>query len=171
MPDMTTENLELDALSHMESEYGVFVSDAGNDQERLREAKQLSQAMIQNGMPASEVLGLLDTNNLASIKSKMRRAEKAAADLQKAQAEAEQQAKQMQMQMQAQQAQMELLEKEKDRQLEIEKALIVAESKDTTDKLNLDLQKLLQDHEIKSKELDLKEKALYTEGDTEPSGE
>ena len=114
---------------------------------------------------------LLDTNNLASIKSKMQKAEKAAAELQKAQAEAEQQEKQMQMQMQAQQMQIELVEKDKDRQLEIEKALIAAESKDTTDKLNLDLQKLLQDHELKSKELDLKEKALFTERDTEPSGE
>jgi len=170
MPDMSTETLEIDALDHMESEYGIFVSNAGDDQSRLKEAKQLSQAMIQNGMPPSQVLDLLDTNNLASIKSKMRKAEKAGQQLQKAQQEAAQQQDAMKMQMQQRSEQVALIEKEKDRQLEIEKALIVAESNDSTDKINLDLEKFMKEYELKNKELDLKEQALYREGDTEPNG-
>ena len=146
------------------------VSNAGDDQSRLKEAKQLSQAMIQNGMPPSQVLDLLDTNNLASIKSKMRKAEKAGQQLQKAQQEAAQQQDAMKMQMQQRSEQVALIEKEKDRQLEIEKALIVAESNDSTDKINLDLEKFMKEYELKNKELDLKEQALYREGDTEPNG-
>ena len=34
MPDGTTDFLDLDSLNHMESEYGVFVSDSGKDQEK-----------------------------------------------------------------------------------------------------------------------------------------
>ncbi len=170
MPDMSTETLEIDALDHMESEYGIFVSNSGDDQSRLKEAKQLSQAMIQNGMPPSQVLDLLDTNNLASIKSKMRKAEKAGQQLQKAQQEAAQQQDAMKMQMQQKSEQINLIEKEKDRQLEIEKALIAAEAKDSTDKINLDLEKFMKEYELKNKELDLKEQALYREGDTEPNG-
>ena len=170
MPDMSTETLEINALDHMESEYGIFVSNAGDDQSRLKEAKQLSQAMIQNGMPPSQVLDLLDTNNLASIKSKMRKAEKAGQQLQKAQQEAAQQQDAMRMQMEQRSEQVSLIEKEKDRQLEIEKALIVAESNDSTDKINLDLEKFMKEYELKNKELDLKEQALYREGDTEPNG-
>jgi len=171
MPDLTTETLEIDSLDHMESEYGIFVSNAGDDQNRLREAKQLSQAMIQNGMPPSQVLDLLDTNNLASIKSKMRKAEKAAQELQKAQNDAAQQQEAMKVQREQRAEQISLVEREKDRQLELEKALISAESKDSADRLNLDLEKFMRDYELKNKELDLKEQALYREGDTEPNGE
>ena len=63
------------------------------------------------------------------------------------------------------------IEKDKDRQKDIEIALINAEAKDQTGKLNLDLQKMVQDFELKQKELDLKEQALYKEGDLEPNGE
>ena len=52
MPDMNAQFLEIDAFEHMESEYGVFVSDSGRDQDKLEQAKSLSQAMIQNGVPS-----------------------------------------------------------------------------------------------------------------------
>ena len=63
MPDNQIDMFELEAEDHMESEYGIFVSDAGRDLEKLDQAKQLSQAMIQNGMKTSEVLELFDTEN------------------------------------------------------------------------------------------------------------
>ena len=43
----------------MESEYGIFVSDSGRDQDKLDQAKALSQSMIQNGTPASAVTRLV----------------------------------------------------------------------------------------------------------------
>ena len=64
----------------------------------------------------------------------------------------------------------ERLEADKDRQVEIEKALIAAESRDQTDKLKLDLEKMLKDFELKQQDIALKERALDVEGDTEPNG-
>lgn len=171
MPDTTMQYLDLDTLEHMESEYGIFVSDAGKDQDNLRQARELSQAMIQNGMKASAVFELFDTDSFTSLKSKIEKAERAQQELEQAQQQAAQQQQQQQMQLQQQQMQMEELSKDKDRQKDIEVALINAEAKDQTGKLNLDLQKLMQDFELKQKELDLKQQALEKENDLEPNGQ
>jgi len=171
MPDTTAQYIDLDSLGHMESEYGIFVSDAGRDQENIRQAKELSQAMIQNGMPASAVLELLDTENFSGIKDKLRKAEAAQAELEQAQQQAQQQMQQQQMQMQQQQMQAQAQDKDRDRQKDIEIALINAEAKDQNNRLDIDLQKLVQDYDIKLKEIDLKREALDKEGDLEPNGE
>jgi hypothetical protein len=171
MPDSTFEMLDVDSLEHMESEYGVFVSDSGKEQDKLEQAKILSQAMIQNGVPTSAVLDLFDTENYTGIKEKIRKAEATQQELQKAQEAAQQQQLQQQAQMQEATRQAESLEREKDRQVEIEKALIQAESRDQTGKLQLDMEKMLRDFEIKEKEIQLKEQALAKEGDLEPNGQ
>jgi hypothetical protein len=66
--------------------------------------------------------------------------------------------------------QQESLENEKDRQKDIEIALINAEAKDQTNKLNLDLEKMMKEFEIKEREIELKQQALDKEGDTIPNG-
>lgn len=171
MPDTTTQYLDLDSLAHMESEYGIFMSDAGRDQENIRQARELSQAMIQNGMPASAILDLMDTENFSSIKDKLRKAEAAQQQLEQAQQQAQQQQAQQQMQMEQMKMQQEAMENDKDRQKDIEIALINAESRDQTNRLNIDLEKIVRDYDIKEKELELKREALDKEGDTEPNGE
>lgn len=171
MPDTTMQYLDLDSLAHMESEYGIFMSDAGRDQENIRQARELSQAMIQNGMPASAILDLMDTENFSSIKDKLRKAEAAQQQLEQAQQQAQQQQAQQQMQMEQMKTQQEAMENDKDRQKDIEIALINAESKDQTNRLNIDLEKIIRDYDIKEKELELKREALDKEGDTEPNGE
>ena len=171
MPDSTMQMLDIDALEHMESEYGIFVSDAGKDQENFRYAREMSQAMVQNGMPASAVLEMFDTDSFTDLKHKIADAEKAQQELAQKQKEAEMQQQQQQMQMQKQQAQMQALEKDKDRQKDIEIALINAEAKDQSDKLNIDIQKMVQDYELKQREIDLKQQALEKEDDLEPNGE
>lgn len=170
MPDTTTQFIDIDSMSHMEAEYGIFVSDAGKDQDNLRYAREMSQSMIQNGMPASAVMELFDTESFTGIKEKIRKAEKAQQELEQKQQEAQQQMQQQQMQMQQQMKEQEILDKDKDRQKDIEIALINAESKDQTDKLNLDLQKMVQDFELKQRDLDLKQQALDKEGDLTPNG-
>jgi hypothetical protein len=170
MPDNTVETLDIESLEHMESEYGVFVSDAGRDQDKLEQARALSQAMVQNGVPASAVLDMFDTENFIGLKDKIQKAEAAQKELERAQQEAQQKMQEQQMQMQQQQLEQERLEKDKDRQVEIEKALIAAEAKDSTNKLQLDMEKMIRDFEIKEKEIQLKERALDKEGDTEPNG-
>ena len=171
MPDMNAQFLELDAFEHMESEYGVFVSDSGRDQDKLEQAKALSQSMIQNGVPASAVLDLFDTENYAGIKAKIKRAANAQKELDQAQQQAQQEQAAQQAQIQQQQIQQNAIDKEKDRQLEIEVALIKAEASDTEDRLNLDMAKMQQQFELKERELNLKQQALDKEGDLTPDGE
>ena len=160
LPDNTVDLVDIDAMDHMESEYGIFMSDAGRDLEKLDQAKQLSQAMIQNGMKTSEVLDLFDTENFVGIKAKIRAAEKQREQLEQQQQEAQQQAQQQEMQLKQQAMEQEKLEKDKDRQVQIETALINAEAQDATGRLNLDLEKMLKDHEIKQRELAIKEKEI-----------
>jgi hypothetical protein len=171
MPDMTTEMIDIDSMQHMETEYGIFVSDAGRDQDKLEQAKALSQSMIQNGVPASAVMDLFDTENYAGIKDKIARAEKAQKELEQQQQEAQNQANVEQQKTQQMQIQQDALDKEKDRQLQIELALIKAEASDSQDKLNIDMAKMQQNFELKQRELDLKQQALNKEGDLTPDGE
>ena len=171
LPDTSMQYLDLDSLGHMESEYGIFMSDAGRDQENIRQARELSQAMIQNGMPASAVLDLMDTENFTGIKEKLRKAEAARAELEAAQQQVQQQQAQQQMQMDQAKMQQEAQEKDRDRQKDIEIALINAEARDQANRLDIDLQKVVQDYDIKLKEIDLKREALDKEGDIEPNGE
>ena len=171
MPDMTTDMIDIDALSHMETEYGIFISDSGKDIEKLEQAKSMSQAMIQNGMPASAVLELFDTNNFVGIKDKIAKAEKAQKELEQAQQEAQQQQQQQAMKLQQMEMQQNQIEKEKERQTKIEIALINAEASDQQNKIDLDLQKMMKQFELKERELDLKQQALNKEGDLTPNGE
>ena len=170
MPDQSVEMLDIDSLQYMESEFGVFVSDAGRDQDKLEQAKALGQSMVQNGVPASAVLDMFDTENFAGLKDKIQKAEKAQQELQAAQQKAQQEQAQQQAEMQQKQMEMDALEKEKDREVEIKKAMIAAESRDQSDRLQIDLEKMARDFEIKEQEIRLKERALDKEGDTEPNG-
>jgi hypothetical protein len=160
MPDTTMQFLDIDSLGHMESEYGIFVSDAGKDLQNLEQARQLSQAMVQNGMPASAVFELFDTESFTQLKDKIKQAEKAQQQLQQAQQEAEMQMKQQEMQTNAQLKQIEIQDRDKDRQTKIEIALIQAEAADQTNRLNIDLEKIAQEYMFKEKDQDLKEREL-----------
>ena len=162
--------LDIDSIQYMESEYGVFVSDAGRDQDKLEQARALGQSMVQNGVPASAVLDMFDTENYSGLKAKIEKAEKAQKELQIAQERAKKEQLEKQQQLQQQQMEMDRVEKDKDRQVEIEKALIAAESRDSNNKLELGMEKMMRDFEIKEKEIQLKERALDKEGDTIPNG-
>ena len=76
MPDGTRELLALDSLTHMESEYGVFITDSGSEQDKLQKVEQLAQSMIQNGVPASTVAEMIDTQSFTQLKDKIKQAEK-----------------------------------------------------------------------------------------------
>jgi len=170
MPDTTIQMFDISSMELMESEFGIFMSDSGRDQDKLEQARAMGQQMVQNGVPASAVLDMFDTENFIGLKDKIQKAEKAQQELQQAQQKAQQEQQQQALQAQQQQAEMDRLEKDKDRQVDIEVALINAEARDQTNKLNLDMEKMLREFELKEQELELKEKALYKEGDTEPNG-
>ena len=158
MPDGTLGEVDVDPLSHMESEYGIFVSDAAKDMERKQKIESLAQAAVQNGMPMSAVAAIFESDSFSQIKDKIIQAEKSAEQLKQAQDQAQQQQKQQELALQDKAIQQGAIDKEKDRQLQIEVALIGAESSDTAN--NISLQKIMQDFQAKQEELAFKEKQL-----------
>jgi len=172
MPDMTAETIDIDALKHMESEYGVFVSDSGKEQEKLDAARQLAQSMSQGGVKTSAILDMFDSDNFVTIKDKIKKAERAQQELEEAQRQAEQEMQARQLEIQQVQIQQQAIDREKDRQLELEKALIAAEAKnDGGQKIQLDYERMVRELDQKDRELDLKQQALDKEGDLTPDGE
>jgi hypothetical protein len=158
MPDGSFDELDIDPITHMESEYGIFVSDAGKDIDKKQKIEGLAQAAVQNGLPLSAAIAMYESDSLSQIKDKIVQAEKAQEELKKAQDEAMQQQEQAKIQVQQQAIQQAALDKEKDRQLQIEVALIGAEAKDKDS--NTTLEKMMRDFEIKQQELALKERDL-----------
>jgi hypothetical protein len=158
MPDNTLAELDVEGLGHLESEYGIFVSDAGKDVEKLQAIRGFAQAAVQNGLPMSAAISIFESDSFPQIKDKIRQAEKAQEELNKAQQEAQAQQSQQQLQVQQQQLEVQQLDKEKDRQLQIELALIAAENDDK--KNSASLEKMMQDFQIKQKQLELKEQEI-----------
>ena len=160
MPDGTTDFLDINSLEHMESNYGIYVSDAGKDQEKLTNLKSLTQAMMHNGAKPSVIAEMLDSDSFTQIKKNLKSAEKAQEELEAAQQQAQQEQAQQQMEAAQMQQEAEGLEREKDRQKDIEIALINAESKKDQEGYSLNLEKMIKDFEIKNRELDIKEQEL-----------
>jgi hypothetical protein len=158
MPDGSVEQIDIEPLTHMESEYGIFVSDAGKDIEKKQKIEGLAQAMVQNGAKMSSIVDVFASDSFSQIKDKIIQAEKAAEELQKAQEEAERQMEEQKLAVQQQAIQQAALDKEKDRQLEIEKALIAAEASDKS--TSVSLEKMMKDFELKQKELEIKQREL-----------
>ena len=156
MPDGTTDYLDIDSMGHLESNYGIFVSDAGKDQEKLQNIKGLTQAMMQNGTKPAAIAEMLDSDSFSEIKKNLKLADKASEELEAAQQQAQQEMQQQQMEAEQMKAQAESLDKEKDRQKDIEIALINAESKNNPEGTSLALEKMMKDFDIKERELDLK---------------
>jgi hypothetical protein len=158
MPDGSMDAIDVEPVTHMEAEYGIFVSDAGKDSEKKQKLEGLAQAAVQNGTPMSTVVSIFESDSFSQIKDKIKQAEKQADELRKAQEQAQQQQAQQELQVKQQAIQQAALDKEKDRQLEIEKALIAAEAQDKSS--NTNLEKMMQDFQIKQQQLALKEKEL-----------
>jgi len=158
MSDGTTEFFDLESLDHMESEYGIFVSDSGKDQDKLDTLKALAQSMVQNGIPASTVAEMVDADSFSQIKEKIKQAENQQQQLQQAQQQAEQQAKQQELELQAQELENENINKQKDRETKIRVAEIAAEARMRDSQLNLS--KSMKDFGLKERQAFAKEQEL-----------
>ena len=154
MPDGTTEFLDLETMEHMESEYGVFMSDSGKDQDKLMAIKTLAQSMVQNGVPASTIAEMVDAENFSEIKLKISSAEKQLQELAQAQQQAEQEMRQAELEQKERLIQNDNMNQEKDRETQIKVAGIRADVDQT--KMRLELEKGVREMSVKEKELDIK---------------
>ena len=154
MPDGTQEFLSVDTIAYMESNFGVFVSNSGKDQEKLDMIKGMSQAMIQNGLPASAAMEIFESDNFPTIKSKIKKAEKAQEELQQQQEQAQQQQAEAQMKADRERLELELTEKQKDRDNAIKIAMIQAEGADIAQ--SVAQSRNVKDFSTKLRDLDIK---------------
>ncbi len=121
--------LDVDGIEHMDSEYGVFVSDAAREQEKMEVLKNLVQPFVQNGAPMSTIIDMIESTSFVALKGKIEKAERAMEELQAAQAQAEQE-----VAAQAQQLEVNKLDRidinsELDRQNKVDVAIISADAK------------------------------------------
>jgi len=151
MPDGTTEFLDVNSLDHMESEYGLWVTDSGDESERIEVAKQMGQAMIQNGLPTSAVLELYDSQSFTQIKEKIKKAEIQQQELEQAQQKAQEEQAQAQLEQEQVKMENENAENDKDRQNRIDVAKISA---------GVGMEKNKIDQDLRSRELDIKEEEV-----------
>lgn len=125
--DLDEGMFEIDGDEHAESEYGVFVLDSMKYNTKLELIRQQVQHFIQNGTKASVIADMIDSDNISIIKMKMKAAEKAEEDLNRAMEEYKaQQAKELQAQAEAHENKL-LDRAEMSKQLDRENKLQVAE--------------------------------------------
>lgn len=67
---------EVNEIIHSETNYGIFVRNNSNENEKLQSAKQIAYAMAQKGARASLTLEMIDSNNFSRIKSLVAKVEK-----------------------------------------------------------------------------------------------
>lgn len=91
MPDSTGPiYMDLDGTSHCETEYGIGISDSSKEQERVNTIKQLAQPMMQNGIQASAIADVLDSETISEAKVKLKAAERKLQEYQQVVAQQEQ---------------------------------------------------------------------------------
>ena len=154
MSDGTKELFDLESMQHMESEYGIFLSDSGQDQDKLDILKNLAQSMVQNGVPASTIAEMVDADNFTQIKEKIKGAEKMQQQLAQAQQQAEAEQQEAQRQLERERIENENMNQEKDRETKIRVAMIQAEAK-MMDNAH-DAEKSVRDTSIKQRQNELK---------------
>jgi len=150
----------VDGIQHSETNYGIFASNSSKDQGKFKYIQSLGERMLQQGVPASAVIDMIDSENMSKIKELIKNAE-ALQQQQKAQQTQQEQ----QQEAAIEKAKIDMIEeglnrtdynKEQDRVKDIRVAEIQAlgRAQDPVD--IIDQSKLA----LEDKKLDLKEKEL-----------
>lgn len=137
MPDGTQQFFEADPERYAEAEYGVFMSSARKDVEKLHQLKGMAQAFAQNGADLKAVADILDSESMAGLKRKIDEAEERQQEFEQAMQEAEQQAQQAELQDKQAERELNEMQNIRDNQTKIEEALIKAETEERTTAMKL----------------------------------
>jgi len=84
--------ITIDGQKHMESVYGIFVSNNLKDQENLQNIQSLTQAMVQNGVALSTVAETMRATSFSSLLDKVKESEKQAQETARQEQQAQQKA-------------------------------------------------------------------------------
>ena len=127
--DQHQQILAIDGTEHMEAEYGVFVTDAFKETEKLEGIRQLALSMVQSGAPMSIVAEVLDSESFVEIKDKIKKAESSIEQMEQAMMQAQAEQAQADQEFEAMKMENENMNKELDRQNKLDVAMISAGSK------------------------------------------
>ena len=145
------------------SDFDIFVTDSTRENQNIEALKSLYQPAMQNGASLLDIAEIMTSNNLSDIKTKLRRIEQEREQreekIQQMQQETMLQAEQMKAETEAQKMELELAKIRQDEQDSIRKsetavevAMINADAKDATDRMN-NINKRI-DAQVKEKELE-----------------
>jgi len=177
MPDGTKEFLEIDPISWMESDLGIFISDATKEQEKFQQARELGQAMLQNEARPSMVLDMIDSESFLELKDRIKKAEKELEASRQAVAQEERRLEEARLQQEAKIHNENIAELEKDRQHEATQKELDRQNKiDVANisqypKLELEQQEIPEPKEDKGPELALKSKEVKVKQDAQKETE
>lgn len=158
MPDGSQTFFDVDPLSHGEAEYGVFVSDSRKDSENLEYLRQLGQAMIQNGTPASIIAEMLEVNNFSTLKHKIKEAEEARQQLEQAQKEADRELIRSQIEAKNREMDMKDMLNMRDNETRIEQSMIAADASIEAKEIDVESEQTISEGQERLKEQELREK-------------
>jgi len=165
LDDLSVQSLSFNPDMLTNASFGIFISDSARDQEIFQSLQQLSQALVQNDKAQlGDLVKMMKSTSIEELGNQIQQSEKRAIELQ-----------QQQFQQQ-QQAQMEFLQAEQDfelekLELEIEGKIAVAEINSFARQMDqdindnnvpdqLEIEKLRNDRNIKTRKLNLEEKKL-----------
>lgn len=155
--------MDIDGNQHCETEYGVGVSDSSKEQERANTIKQLAQPMMQNGIAASAIAEVLDSDTISQAKTKLKAAERKFQEYEQLKAQQEQQgnlaAIEKQNEVIDRQHQYTLEQIDRKGEWELRKAELTALGMDEGDD-NSEIQKVMIDAGLKQRELQVKEREI-----------
>lgn len=150
--------LDIDGLQHMESEYGVFVTSSGKEQQKIAFMKALGQQMVQAGWQPSTLAEIMETENYSGLKEKLRKAEEAQARLQEAQsrmeaeqAQALQQAEQMRIEHEARENELDRMNRIEIAQIQAQSGMEGTDSDPAFDRLKFESERRLKEQELNQK--------------------
>jgi hypothetical protein len=164
MPETSkTIYMDIDGIEHSESEYGIFVTKSSKLQEKIKMVQSIAQPLAQNGTPGSTIVEILESDNLADIKMKLRAAETKMQEYSQMKEKAQQEHEQQVVQMQSEQAdrnQQYVLEQiDRKGEWDMRKTELTALGMDEGDD-NAAIQKAMIDAGLKEKELQIKNREI-----------
>lgn len=116
--------LDIDPDTFTHAEFGVFVKSASKEYNKLQQMQALGQAAIQQGAPMSIITEMIDSENFAELKDKIKKAEEYAQQLQEQAQQMEQELKQAELQEKQADREFQAQQNELDRQNNIDVALV-----------------------------------------------
>lgn len=119
MPDGAIDYFSIDPDEIVHADLGIFMTDSTKEVEKLNYARELAQALLQNGGQFSMALDTIEGESFLELKEKIKQAEQSMQELSQAQSQAQQQAEAAAQEFEMQKHQDEMTSQERDRQVKL----------------------------------------------------